>query len=146
MPVDVVTSIVIDLPRAEVARFAIDPKNAPTWYENIRSAAWTTKPPLALGSRIAFVARFLGRELRYTYSIIEYEESRRLVMRTAEGPFPMETIYTFEDEPFGTTRVTLRNRGEPSGFSALVAPIMSIAMRRANQKDLARLKQVLEGG
>jgi hypothetical protein len=64
-------------------------------------------------------------------------------MRTSEAPFPMETTYTWEAAP-GGTRMTLRNRGEPSGFGRVVAPLMATAMRRANQKDLARLKAILE--
>jgi len=144
VPVDVVTHTLIARPREEVARFAIDPKNAPAWYVNIESAEWTTSPPLALGSRVAFVARFLGRRLEYTYTILDYEPSRRLVMRTAEGPFPMETTYVFEDAPHGATRMTLRNRGEPTGFSRLLAPFMARAVRRENEKDLARLRDLLE--
>jgi hypothetical protein len=68
----------------------------------------------------------------------------RLVMSTDEGPFPMETTYTWSDAPGEGTRMTLRNRGEPAGFSKLAAPFMAAAMRRANRKDLARLKQLLE--
>jgi hypothetical protein len=40
--------------------------------------------------------------------------------------------------------MTLRNRGEPAGFAKLTAPAMAVAVRRANQKDLANLKQILE--
>jgi hypothetical protein len=56
----------------------------------------------------------------------------------------METTYTWSDTTGGGTRMTLRNRGEPSGFSRLVAPLMAGAMRRANTKDLANLKRLLE--
>jgi uncharacterized membrane protein len=144
MPVDVQSAIVIHRPVSDVARYAADPDNAPLWYVNIQSVDWVTSPPLQVGSRIAFVARFLGRRLAYTYEIVEFIPGVRLVMRTSEGPFPMETTYAWESNPDGTTRMTLRNRGTPSGFSVWVAPLMAIAMRRANRKDLALLKQRLE--
>lgn len=144
VPVDVLTEAVIDCPLAEVAGFATEVGNAPKWYVNIKSVEWKTAPPLAIGSRVAFVAHFLGRRLAYTYEIVDLVPGVRLVMRTSEGPFPMETTYTWEALSASSTRMTLRNRGEPSGFSRLVAPLMAAAMRRANRKDLARLKVLLE--
>ena len=119
MAVDVETSIEIDCPRAVVSAFVTNPDNAPHWYANIASTDWRTPPPLAVGSRIAFVARFLGRRISYTYEIRELVEGARLVMRTAEGPFPMQTAYTWQDTPSGGTRMTLRNSGEPSGFGTV---------------------------
>jgi hypothetical protein len=146
MSVDVLTEIVIDRPRDEVARFAGDPSNAPKWYVNIKAVEWKTEPPIAIGSRMAFVAHFLGRRLAYTYEVVELVPGNRLVMRTSEGPFPMETTYAWQDESVNRTRMTLRNRGEPAGFAKWLAPIMAGAMRRANRKDLARLKSILEHG
>jgi hypothetical protein len=144
MPVDVTTEIVIERPRADVAAFASDPDNATTWYENIKAVEWETAQPVAVGSRLAFVAHFLGRRLSYTYEVKELAPGERLVMRTSEGPFPMETTYAWEDAGAGATRMTLRNRGEPSGFSTVGAPLIAMAMRRANRKDLRRLKAILE--
>jgi hypothetical protein len=144
MPVDVITEIDVDRPRADVARFAADPDNAPAWYVNIKAVQWQTPRPLGVGSRVAFVAHFLGRRLAYTYEIIEFVPEFRLVMRTAEGPFPMETTYTWSSVQPGATRMTLRNRGVPAGFSRVFAPFMAFAMRRANRKDLRRLKRPLE--
>jgi uncharacterized membrane protein len=144
MPVDVETQIEIDRPRRKVAAFSSDPDNATAWYENIRSVDWKTPRPVAVGSRIVFVATFLGRRLAYTYEVREMVADERLVMRTAEGPFPMETTYTWEDAAEGRTNMTLRNRGEPSGSFKLLGPVMALAIRRANRKDLARLKAVLE--
>jgi uncharacterized protein YndB with AHSA1/START domain len=142
--VDVVTGIVIDRPWAEVAAFAGDPSHAPQWYVNIESVVWRTPAPVALGSRIDFVARFLGRKLAYTYEVVELVPGERLVMRTAQGPFPMETTYTWQPVNADRTRMTLRNRGEPAGFAKVTAPVMAAAIRRANQKDLASLKRILE--
>jgi ligand-binding SRPBCC domain-containing protein len=142
--VDVVTELEIDRPRADVAAFAADPDNATAWYKNIDDVEWETSPPVAVGSRIRFHAQFLGRTLDYTYEVRELEPGSRFVMATAQGPFPMETTYTWEDTPGGGTRMTLRNRGEPSGFAAVAAPIMTRAMRRANESDLRRLKALLE--
>lgn len=145
MTLEVVTEATIERDREAVAAYAADPSNAPSWYDNIDSVEWQTEPPVALvGSRMAFVARFLGRRLAYTYEVVEHVPGERLVMRTAQGPFPMETTYTWTTTPTGGTRMTLRNRGEPSGFSKLTAPFMAPAMRRANRKDLAKLKALLE--
>jgi Polyketide cyclase / dehydrase and lipid transport len=142
--VDVVTAIEIARPRAEVAAYAVDPDHATDWYENIKSVEWESPPPVAIGSRFAFVAKFMGRRLAYTYEVAELVPDERFVMRTAQGPFPMETTYTWQDGRGGATRMTLRNRGEPAGFATLTAPLVAAAMRRANRKDLARLKRVLE--
>jgi len=144
MPVDVQSEIVIRRPRAAVAAFAGDPTNAPKWYVNIKAVEWKTAPPIAVGSKMAFVAHFLGRRLAYTYEVVEFVPGERLVMRTAEGPFPMETTYAWTSAGENETRMTLRNRGEPSGFSKLFAPFMASAMRRANRKDLEQLKALLE--
>lgn len=144
MRVDVLTEIEIDRPRAEVSEYASDPANATVWYENIKSVEWKTEPVLRLGSRIAFVARFLGRRLAYTYEVTQFVPGERLVMQTADGPFPMETTYTWSDLGSGGTKMTLRNQGSPSGFSKIAAPMMTAAMRRANRSDLERLKRILE--
>ena len=144
MSVDVLTETVIDRPVRDVAAYASDPTNAPRWYANIETVTWQTPPPAAVGSRMTFVARFLGRRLEYTYEIAELVEGARLVMRTQEGPFPMETTYVFAEAGPGATRMSLRNRGEPAGFSKLGGPLLVPAMRRANRKDLAALKRLLE--
>ena len=144
MTVNVLTEIVIDRPCEQVARYASDPSKTPEWYENIESVELATSPPLRVGSKMDFSARFLGRKLVYTYEVTEFMPAKRLVMRTSQGPFPMETTYTWECAGSDSTRMTLRNRGEPRDFSTLMAPFLKRAIRRANRKDLLRLKEILE--
>jgi hypothetical protein len=78
------------------------------------------------------------------YQIVEYKPGKSLIMRTADGPFPMETTYTWESVDGDSTLMTLRNRGNPTGFSAIFAPFMSLMMRRANKKDLKEINNKLE--
>jgi hypothetical protein len=142
--VDVQTHEEIARPRSEVAAYASDPDNATAWYENIKAVEWKSPKPLVVGSQVAFVAQFLGRRLEYVYEVKVMVPNERFVMRTADGPFAMETTYTWEDDASGGTRMALRKCGEPAGFSRAVAPMMARAMRRANRKDLRRLKAILE--
>jgi hypothetical protein len=130
MGVDVLTEIKIERPRDEVAAFAADPTNAMAWYKNIKAVEWETAPPAVVGSRVRFRAQLLGRTLEDTYEVREIEAGTRFVMATAHGPFPMTTTYTWQDAADGATEMTLRNSGEPSGFAAATAPVMTRAMRK----------------
>ncbi|WP_458112938.1 SRPBCC family protein [Arthrobacter sp. R1-13] len=142
--VDVQVETVINRPQDHVAEYAGNPDNAPQWYSNIKSVKWQTQPPMAVGSKLAFSARFLGRTLDYVYEIIELLPGQRLVMRTAQGPFPMQTTYAWTPEGTTSTRMVLRNTGSPAGFSKLAGAVMAPMMRRAMRKDLRKLKEVLE--
>ncbi len=144
MAVDVTTEIVIHRPVAQVAAYAGDPTNAPQWYTNIRTVNLKTPPPLTQGSQIGFVATFLGRTLSYTYEVVELVAGERLTMRTAEGPFPMVTTYTWTSLAPDQTRMTLRNTGTPSGFATIAAPLIAASMRHAMRKDLVALQRILE--
>ena len=81
-----------------------------------------------MGSKIAFKARFLGRELTYVYEIIEFVPRQKLMMSMSDGPFPMERIYIWDAVDENTNCMALCNRGNPSGFLKLLSP--SLAMRR----------------
>ena len=145
MAVDVESEILIERPPGIVSAYVSDPANAPSWHDHIKSAGWVGTAVPHVGSRIAIVAEFLGRKVAFTYEIVEFAPGEKLVMRGVEGPFPMETIYTFQETRDGHTRMGMRNHGEPSGMSKLMAPMIASAMRSATEKDLAKLKAILEG-
>ena len=142
--VDVIVEPAIRRPRQVVAAYAAEPDNAAAWYANITAVQWLTPRPLAKGSQFEFTAAFLGRTWTYTYEVVKLVRDRRLVMRTTQGAFPMETTYEWHDAPGDSTRMTLRNRGEPSAFFGVASPVLRLAIRRATTKDLARLKSVVE--
>ncbi|MCG8573510.1 MAG: SRPBCC family protein [Flavobacteriales bacterium] len=142
--VDVRTEITITKELEQVAEYAMNPDSAPEWYDNIQSAVWQTTPPLQKGSQIAFKAQFMKKELFYTYEVLEYDPPHKMVMKTVDGPFPMETTYEFIKKENEGTLMKLRNRGKPSGFSILFTPLMKMMMRKANKKDLRKIKLILE--
>lgn len=142
--VDVNTKITINREIGIVSEFAANPDNAPEWYVNIDSAEWLTEPPVKEGSKIAFKAKFMGKELSYIYEVTVWIPGEKMVMRTAEGPFPMRTTYTWKAVTSNSTLMTLQNEGEPKGFSRFISPFMSVMMKKANTNDLKKIKQILE--
>jgi len=142
MHVRVSSAIEIERPRSEVAAFAIDPARACEWYGDVKHVKWNGQP-VAVGSRLAFVAAFLGKESDYIYEVTELVPGERYAMTRAEGPFPMETVFWWEDVGEGGTRMTLQSSGQPTGLSLLLAPLLRSSMKRSGRKDLARLKTIL---
>lgn len=86
MEVGVVSEIEIARPRAEVAVYASDPDNATSWYRNIKRVVWVTPQPLRIGSKLDFVAQFLGGTIAYTYEVKEMTPRERFVMATRRVP------------------------------------------------------------
>jgi Polyketide cyclase / dehydrase and lipid transport len=150
--VEVVTRIQIARPLKKVADYATNAdnalkwyiNNAPKWYINIISAEWKTPKPLVLGSQVAFIAHFLGKKLAWTYEVTELMREEKIVMQTSDGPFPIETTYTWKSTGDFHTKMTLGNKMSPSGFSRLMAPFIAMMLKWSNKKDLKKLKEILE--
>lgn len=146
MPVDVTVTTEIARPRSDVSAYCSDPDNDTSWYVNIKEVNWLSEKPAVVGTKVARVAFFMGKRIAYTYVVEQMVPGEKLVMSAVDSPFPMTTTYTWEDAGEGKTRMFLRNEGEPSGFfGKLSAPLMSMQMKSATTKDLARLKGILEG-
>ena len=140
---EVIVDIEIERPRQQVAAFASDPHNDTEWIVNIKEVEWKTEPPVQKGTAISRVAYFLGKRLAYTYVVDDFVPGELLAMRATDGPFPMTTDYRWEDAGQGT-KMTITVGGGPGGFFGLATPLLKAQMRRALNKDLAKIKQILE--
>lgn len=142
MSIDVMAEVHVKRPRDEVAAYMSDPANDPDWIGGLRSARLVGDGPLAEGSRVARVASFMGRKVEYVNEITALEPGRKLDMRSVKAPFPMHITYTFEDRDGGTVvRNHVRGGG---GFFSLGSPLFAPVVKRNVQKDLERMRDVLE--
>jgi hypothetical protein len=147
MEIDVASEIEIGVPREQVARFAADPGNATLWRQIFEEAEPEHVGSPQVGWRVIFVSKVLAGKVPYTYQVVEHVPGERLVMRTEDGPFPVQTTYAWEDAGDGATRMTLQTSGEPKKHTTkLAVRLMTKAWRKADAKDLAALKAVLERG
>ncbi len=138
MDQDVLTQIVIDRPRSEVADYVSDPENATEWSQNISKAEWKSPKPLSAGSEFAFEAQVGDEKRAFMYQVTEYVPGESLVMSSESGSSPMETSYRFSDTDSGGTKVELRNVVQDEDTAS--------ALEIDNRQDLARLKSILEDG
>ena len=144
MGVNVFIETMIDCDRQRVAAFATDPANDRDWIGGVVEAKKLTEGPVAIGTRVARVANFLGRRFSYTLEVIDMEPDQKVVMTTST-PFPMMVVYEFEGAGRNTL-MRIRVSGEPRGFFRLGGPFLPRMVRGNVMKDLGRLKQRLERG
>lgn len=145
MGVDVSAETVIRRPREQVAAFAMDARNDPRWIGGIEQAEILDAEEVSAGVRVSRVAHFLGRRIEYVNEVVDHSPPARLGMRSVKAPFPMEVDYAFDEHPDGT-RVTIRVRGDASGFYGVLSPVLGPMVRRSITRDLRSLKRLLESG
>jgi len=145
MSVDITAEVAIRRPLEHVTAYMIDPAHDPQWIGGVREARMETSPPLAVGSRVARIASFLGRRVEYVNEVTELDPERVLDMRSVKAPFPMRVTYSFEPADGGAaTIVRDRVRGAPGGFFKLFGPVLGPLVKRSVQQDLERLRDLLE--
>ena len=143
MAINVKAEVLINRSVDEVASYAMHPDNDPVWITGIVEARMLTEPPLAQGTQVQRVAKFLGKRIEYVLEVEEYDPKALLAMRSVKGPFPMKVAYEFEEKSGGTL-ARIRIQGEASGFYKLAGPVMSRAVKRNITNDLNTLKDLLE--
>lgn len=142
MSTDVAVERRIERPREEVAAYASDWRNDEEWIGALDEVRLVQEEPL----QVARVAGFLGKRIEYVNEVVEHEPGRRLVMRSVKAPFPMTVTYEFEDAGDGGSVMRIRTQGDASGFYRVAGPLLARAVKRGLERDLATLKERLEGG
>ena len=143
MSIDVTAEIKIGRARGDVAVYATDASNDPLWIGGVVESGVLSDGPVRQGTRVARVAKFLGKRIEYVNEVIEYDPGVRLVMKSDSGPFPMTASYEFE-EGEGGTLTQIHVRGEAEGFFKLAAPVLARSVKRSITRNLETLKGLLE--
>lgn len=72
-----------------------------------------------------------------------YDPPRQIAWRSTSGPFPMSgstSLEAFE----GCTRASDTIEAETGGFFKLAGPLLNKQIRGQTEKDMQRLKEILE--
>ncbi len=139
------TAIVINRPADEVFAYLSNHANAPEWQSAVIEADKVTEGPTAVGTRVRYVGKFLGKRIETTTTVTAYEPPRYFAFRSVAAPFPFEGTFTLEPQD-GGTRVVYAAQGEIGGFFKLAEGVVVGMMQRQNQHELQTLKDLLEHG
>lgn len=135
----------IERPADEVFGFLSDAANNPRWQNGMRSCAWTSEPPIAVGSTYRQHARFLGRDVLSTFVVATYEPDRRIVIESVESTFPIQVDRSVAATGPDSCRVTAVVTGGPSGRVALLlGPLLGRMAQRSIDGDYDRLVSLME--
>lgn len=142
--IEVTASAEIARDAAAVFDYVADFENNPTWQRGMRSAVWTSPPPVAVGSTYDQIARFLGREIRTSFEVTAFQPGRSITISSRAGSFPITVSRTVEPLDAGRCLVTAQVSGDSSRFLRIADPIARWLVGRSVAGDYARLKQLLE--
>jgi uncharacterized protein YndB with AHSA1/START domain len=142
----VALTVTIARPVAGVFRVVSTPELTTRWSSNAIDEHMTTPGPLRIGSRRrATIRRFGGGTTENEIEVTAYEPDRRLAIRSVEAPVPFTSEWT--TTPDGDrTRLDWRWDFDMHGWLRPFGPLLGIGFRRTFERDLGRLKAMLETG
>jgi uncharacterized membrane protein len=144
--VQVTSEVRIARPADEVFAFIADAENNPTWQDGMRSCRWVTEPPIAVGSRYAQHASFVGRDIESLFEVVALEPDTSITIETIESTFPIRVTRSVEPVGEGSCLVRAGVSGEPGGLFRFASPLLKRMVRRSVRNDYARLVEKLEAG
>jgi uncharacterized membrane protein len=142
--IEVTASVSIHRSADDVFAFLADMENNPRWQQGMRSCAWTSEPPLRLGSTYDQEASFLGKKITSSFEVVEFAPGERIRIRTTGGSMPIDVTRTVTGRPAGTCTVGAVVRGDSSKLFKIADPLMKRMVERSVRGDYRRLKKLLE--
>jgi uncharacterized protein YndB with AHSA1/START domain len=138
------TSVTIARPVDEVFAVLSDPALTPRWSAAALEEAWITQPPHGIGSRRRAVTRGFGRRSENVAEVTALEPNRSWQMTSVSGPrFVADARFEPVD---GGTRVDFAWTFDLGRATRLVGPVVRRVFGSQLEKDLARLKSMMESG
>lgn len=135
----------IDRPAPEVFEYLEDVTNNTAWLKGMRSCAWSTAPPVCVGSRYEQVAHFLGKDIRTTFEVTAHEPGRLVTIESRAGSsFPLTVTRRVDPIDGARSRVTETVESDPHGFYRMAEPLLRMIVARNITRDYTNLKALLE--
>lgn len=136
-------SITINRPITDVFAFVSNPANNPLWQPEVIEHTMLPEGPMATGSKMHHVSKFMGRRIEVNGEVTEFVPNRKIAFNVTSGTL-LYTIYYFLDAQGQGTRFTYASVMPSNGFLKLAQPLIRLSARRVIDGDLARLKLIME--
>lgn len=136
-------SVIVNRPVDEVFAYVTDVKTWPRWESGLLQAEQTSEGPINVGTTFRGTSQALGQRMEWTSEVTDYTPSKSWGQKIVSKGWSTEESLTFE--PFeGSTKFTLTSELEMGGFFKLVAPFVARKMQKQIERNLAKLKDILE--
>lgn len=137
-----VVTIHIACPVEETFAFLADAKNLRTWQSNLIENQQLTEGPVRVGAQFREVRRNGPRQSEIRAEITAYDVNKRFATKTLTKPH-VTVNYALESEA-GGTRLNYQFVMITSGIMRLLEPLISSSMKKDNDHDFQKLKNILE--
>lgn len=132
---------VIRRPAPEVWKALTDWDNAHRWMPGIEGMS--AEGETAAGTKLTFRARGAGR----SSTIVHCETGQSIVLRSVQGGVTADYRYEVDEIDKESTRVTLVAECQIKGLGwKIMSPLLRLAIRFSDGKQLRLLKAVVEEG
>lgn len=136
-------SIIIHRPVTQVFSFVSNPENTKSWQPEVIEHKMLSDGPMGLGSKMRHVSKFMGRRIEVNIDITEFVPNRKIAFQVVSGTLPYTICYVFGPDGNGT-RFTYSAVMPNNFLLKLMQPLMMPNAKRVIDKDITRLKALLE--